>query len=324
MLTNLESILSDAVSIPITVDARSTAKRFADQQLTPQKARQVYQNTLAVLAVNNYLRIAQVLTDPTKGESWDPLLQMSNDVADLYVTNCGHLECRPCTKQQENCRVPFEAQVNRIGYVVVQIDEDNHEATLLGFQDVIEGNELFIQNLQSIKSFIPYLLQVRPIIDLNQWLNSSFDSDWYAAESLLQHKPHKQNHSISGHTISRAKQIQWKIYPELPPVSLVVLVKQHEDEILSIRIQLHPAVSIRKPALAKTGFRFASSFRDHLPPHVELSLLSDNNQVLQTVTVRSDPPDDLIQLSRFRCDPCEEFKIQLKFEDERIIERFSC
>lgn len=323
MPTDSELLSIDAVSLPITEEARQTAQEFANQQFSVEKAHQVYQNTLAVLLVNNYLKILQISTDITQGDSWNPLLQFSGDVADLLVVDRGYLECRPCEKTQNICRVPLEAQVNRIGYIVVRIDEISHEAILLGFQDFVEGDALPINQLRPMKSFIAYLLKVRPIVQLDKWLDANFDTNWHPVDSLLQHKIHHLAHVIPGNVISRVKKIEWEMHSELPPVSLLIMIKPHGDETMSIRVQLHPAIAAQKPALAKTGFRFASSFGEHLPPRVELSLLSENNQVLQKIIVRSDPPDDFIQFSRFRCYPCEKFKIQLKFKTEIITEQFS-
>lgn len=325
MLTDLESLSRDRdmISLPITEAIRETAKKFADQQVSTEKACQVYQNTLAVLLLNNYLRILQIPTDITQGESWNPLFRFSSDVADLVVTGYGHLECRPCEKTQSICRVPLEAQVNRIGYVVVEIDDVAHEATLLGFQDFVEGDTLLIKQLQPMNTFISYLLKVRPIVHLDQWLDNCFDRDWHPADSLIQHKNHNLAHVNPHNVISRAKKIEWETHSELQPVSLLVMIKPHEDETMSIRVQLHPAIATKKPSPAKAGFRLISSFGEHLPPRIELSLLSGNNQVLQKIMVRSDPPDDFVQFSRFRCHPCEQFKIQLNFGTEIITEHFS-
>ncbi|NJN73215.1 MAG: DUF1822 family protein [Limnothrix sp. RL_2_0] len=323
MLTDSEQLLKNTISLPITNEARQIAQKFSEQQITPEKAHQVYQNTLAVLVVNNYLRILQISTDLTQGESWDPLLQLSSDVADLMVIDHGRLECRPCENIEGVCRVPLEAQVDRIGYVAVQICEAAQEARLLGFHDFVEGDNLPIEQLRQMKGFIPYLLKVRPIVRLDQWLESNFDEAWHPAESVLQRKSQNLTHSTLGNVISRAKQIEWETYSELPPVSLLVMIKPNEDETMSIRVQLHPAIATKKPALAKIGFRFIPSFGEHLPPRIELSLLSETNQVLQKIVVRSDPPDDFIQFSRFLCNPYEKFKIQLKFETETITEKFS-
>lgn len=323
MFTDSELLSRDTISLPITEEAKQTAQKFADQQLSTEKAHQVYQNTLAVLLVNNYLRILQISTDITQGESWNPLLRFSSDVADLLVIDHGYLECRPCEKTHNICQVPLEAQVNRIGYVVVRIDEAIHKATLLGFQDFVEGDTLSIKQLQPMKSFISYLLKVRPIVQLDKWVDACFDTNWYPADSLLQRKTHNLAHSIPHDVVACAKQINWETHVELPPVMLLVMIRPHEDETMSIRVQLHPAIATKKPALAKAGFRFTPSFGEHLPPRVELALLSENNQVLQKIVVRSDPPDDFIQFSRFRCCFYEKFKIQLSFETETITEQFS-
>jgi hypothetical protein len=47
---------SSTIAIPITAKARQQAQQFAQEQANPAKQRQVYRNTLAVCAVQTYLR----------------------------------------------------------------------------------------------------------------------------------------------------------------------------------------------------------------------------------------------------------------------------
>lgn len=83
------------IPMPITQSAQQIALQFASEQPNEPKALQVYLNTLAVCAVNNYLRIMDVPTDLTASDSWNPVLRLAADVADLWVIGLGRLECRP-------------------------------------------------------------------------------------------------------------------------------------------------------------------------------------------------------------------------------------
>jgi len=203
-----------SVPMPITQEALQIAEQFAREQPTQQKALQVYLNTLAVYSVNNYLRIMDISTDLTAGDSWNPVVRLAADVADLWVTGLGRLECRPLsgtklainsaqkpndnswlqfvklklTSQEKSpsiaCYIPPEVQADRIGYVVVQIDAEQQESTLLGFSKAAETSELPINQLQSISELLQHLenKKLLPVtsVNLTQWLQGLFEDGWQA------------------------------------------------------------------------------------------------------------------------------------------------
>lgn len=82
-------------SVSLALSARSKAKQFGSEQSNPQKATQVYYNTLAVYAVNFYLQCLGFETDLDNSDSWNQLMRSLMDVADLEVKNYCKLECRP-------------------------------------------------------------------------------------------------------------------------------------------------------------------------------------------------------------------------------------
>jgi Protein of unknown function (DUF1822) len=178
------------IPLPITGDAKKLAQQFANDLPNPQKAEQIYLNTLAVCTVNNYLRIVGIPTNLSAGDSWNPAARLLANVADLTVAGLGSLECRPMRKSAGFCYVPPEVQDGRIGYVVVQIDEEAGEATLLGFAATVESEELLVKDLQSIDDLLEYLIVPTPQIaqqptNLNNWLQNIFDAGWETVEMLL-------------------------------------------------------------------------------------------------------------------------------------------
>ena len=179
----LEDLL---IPMAITQEARFLAQEFAKEQPTPPKAEQVYFNTLAVCMVNNYLRILGIPTDLTAGDSWNPVVRLAFDVADLEVTGLGRLECRPLKSgsrkgeliaPSEVCYIPPEVQSDRIGYVAVSLDDEQQEATMLGFVKTVATSELPLSQLQSIDQLLEYLAQLKEsdisyIMSLSRRLNS--------------------------------------------------------------------------------------------------------------------------------------------------------
>jgi hypothetical protein len=178
------------IPLPITGDAKRLAQQFATDLPNPQKAEQVYLNTLAVCTVNNYLRIVGIPTNLSAGNSWNPAARLLANVADLEVTGLGTLECRPMRKADRFCYVPAEVQDDRLGYIVVQIDEEEQEATLLGFTPAVESEELRVSDLRSIDDFLEYLVLPTPPkakqpTNLNSWLQNIFDAGWETLEMVL-------------------------------------------------------------------------------------------------------------------------------------------
>lgn len=136
MSSQLDPLEALSIPLPIPQTDRQLAQSFADEQVTPEKARQVYRNTLAVLAVNRYLNMQGFDTDLKQSDCFQPVLRRSSDVADLHIPALGKLECIPVSASATNLDIPPEAQHARLGYLAVQLDEETSKAILLGFARV--------------------------------------------------------------------------------------------------------------------------------------------------------------------------------------------
>jgi Protein of unknown function (DUF1822) len=109
-------------TVPLTATNHQVAERFYQQHSNPEKARQIYLNTLSVQAVNFYLTCLGIRTDLEQNYSWNPSLQVLADTADLWVHNLGHLECRAVLLNTDVCVIPPQVWGERIGYVAVQFN----------------------------------------------------------------------------------------------------------------------------------------------------------------------------------------------------------
>ncbi|MEG3845969.1 DUF1822 family protein [Microcoleus sp. herbarium19] len=192
----------DYLPMPITQKARQLAEQFASQQRHPQRHEQVYFNTLAVLAVRDYLKIIDIETDLTQCDSWNPIIRLFSDVADLYIKGLGKVECRPVKSRQQNqedgsrnsparlpeiCPVPLEARAERIGYIAVEIDEEQKEARLLGFSPTADAGELVLSELHSLDDFLTHLEDLSESkVDLSRWLANVFKPDWQPFETVFE------------------------------------------------------------------------------------------------------------------------------------------
>ncbi|MEG4322650.1 MULTISPECIES: DUF1822 family protein [unclassified Microcoleus] len=196
---------TESLPMPITPKAIRLAWQFASEHQHPPKVEQIYINTLAVLAVADYLRILDIDTDLTECDSWNSVIRLLEDVADVYIKGLGKIECRAIRRVQqkaengnqnlsgnlpEMCRVPTEAREERIGYIVVEIDEEEKEARLLGFSPTAETGELVLKDLHSLDDFLIHLEKIyESKVDLRQWLENIFTSNWQSVESIFDPQP---------------------------------------------------------------------------------------------------------------------------------------
>jgi hypothetical protein len=161
MNSQLEPREELSIPLPIPQTDQKLAQTFADEQVTPEKSRQVYRNTLAVLAVNRYLNMQGFGTDLKQSDCFQPVLRRCSDVADLHIMDLGKLECIPVSATTTTLDIPPEAQHARLGYLAVQLNDEASMATLLGFARVTApedwGGTLEVNALQSMDDLMGFL-----------------------------------------------------------------------------------------------------------------------------------------------------------------------
>jgi hypothetical protein len=144
--------------VPLSFSAHARAEELRRQQSNPQIAKQVYLNTLAVYAVDFYLRCLGVETAIEESDSQNPLCLKFMNVADLQVKLVGKLECRPVLPDVTDLEIPAEVRANRVGYLAVQFDRSLKQAQILGFTTTAT---MPLVQLQSIDALPAYLQQLR-------------------------------------------------------------------------------------------------------------------------------------------------------------------
>ncbi|HEY9602889.1 MAG TPA: DUF1822 family protein [Allocoleopsis sp.] len=327
-----------SVPMPITQEALQIAQQFASEQPTQERALQVYLNTLAVCSVNNYLRIMDIPTSLTASDSWNPIVRLVVNVADLCVTGLGRLECRPMlattidvkTVQQLNnnlwlqlinskstspsnsaplsCYVPSEVQVGRIGYVVVQIDLEQQEATLLGFSPTADTEQLLISQLQPMNELLNHLeLQTTStvtLVALNQWLQGIFEVGWQSLGSLLDAPTvsYAFRRKVAN-SIRRAKSIELGTPPTEVTVALVVTLMQQNAAHLEISLQVVPL-----------------GRENCLPVGLTLAVLDELGATF--LKIASGSADRMIQTRQFSGRSGERFHVKLSWDEYSITEYF--
>jgi Protein of unknown function (DUF1822) len=165
-------------TVPLSFKAHSLAEQFRREQSIPQKAKQIYLNTLAVYAVDFYLQCLGVETEAEKSDSRNPLCLKFMNVADLLVKSIGRLECCPILSESTVMHIPVEARTDRVGYVAVRLEQSLKQATLLGFTPTAVA-ELPISQLKALAELPEYLHQLQQIripVNLRHWLDSLKES----------------------------------------------------------------------------------------------------------------------------------------------------
>jgi hypothetical protein len=170
------NILNESLTftVPLSFKAHSLAEKFRRQQSGSQKAKQVYLNTLAVYAVEFYLRYLGVETEVEHSDSRNLLYLKFLNIADLWVKSVGRLECCPVLPDSTIMQIPAEAREDRVGYVAVQLERSLKQATIIGFTANAVA-ELPLSQLRSLEEFPEFLHQLREksniSVNLRRWLD---------------------------------------------------------------------------------------------------------------------------------------------------------
>jgi hypothetical protein len=176
------------ISIPVTASDRQRIELLARSQTTPEKKDRVYRNALAVLVTHRYLQLLAIASDLEASDSWNPASQHPGNIADLYISEKNErLECRCIKSTDTKCFIPEEVWGDRLGYVVVQLDEPYLEGIVLGFVPQVSVTELPLSYLQPLDALIDCLIpEPTPIWQsLSQWLKGIFEPDWEPLAELI-------------------------------------------------------------------------------------------------------------------------------------------
>lgn len=293
---------------PLLSEAHALAQQLCRQLSNDKRTKQVYLNTLAVYAVQGYLRCMEVETDWAASDSHDPLMAQLMDVADLQVKGLGKLECRPVLPNATVCSIPPEVWEDRIGYVAVQLNQELSEATLLGFVPAVAIAELPLAELRSLEVLLDKLSGIEQAVatpaavNLSQWLQGTIEAGWQTIEGLLGiHKPIWSARSKNQQQVTRGKFLDLSPQWDGSPVALVVGVLPTETPELDIWVKV-----------------CSKDEQVRLPIELEVMVL---NAAGESVMQAQSCGTEMIQL-KFSGSPGERFSIKVILDDTRITETF--
>ncbi len=314
--------------IPLGTQAHNAASKFAVEQSTPQKGKQVYLNTLAVFAVHTYLKWLQIKTDLSLGETWKPTLAAFYGT-DLVIPGIGKLECHPILPEETNLTLSPSINTDLIGCVAVKFDEQLDKAQLLGFIPTVEAAELpeqiSISNLQPLDNLLDCIpdifddvnalnFNIAPV-NLSSWLENVFETGWLRVEELLSTPvdnlafntrstyPSNNQENSEEESVSRGKIIDLGVQLGNHPFALIVtLTSANKDEEVDIYLRVLPTEN-----------------QVYIPRNLQITVLDENDNTCVEMSAREE--DNWMKLE-FTGKPGERFSIKLALGDIGITENF--
>lgn len=297
-------------SVSLSKEAHGIAQEYSQSISNPDQRQQVYLNTLAVYAVDNYLQCMGFETDCQGSDSHDFLVIQLMNVADLKVKNLGKLECRPVLPKAEVCEIPPEVWEDRVGYVAVQFNSDLKEAKILGFTPQAEA-EVPLNQLQSLENFLLYLSELEIdkspqdedlsiLVKIGQWLDGFVDASWQTIENLL--NPQQLGLAFkSAVSMTRGQKIDLGMHLEQISVALVVKIAAGSGLEVDILTQVYPV-------------------GNHLLPEgVKLNIIDNLGENVLEVISRDE--DNWIQLE-FSAELGEKFQIMVAYGESQQTKMF--
>lgn len=297
--------------VPLGKVAHQKAAEFAAEQDCVEKGKRVYFNTLAVCAVDSYLKWLNVETALHQSDSWNWNIRTFFDIADLMLPNVGRLECRAVLPGEDALVLPQEVTRERIGYVVVRLTKQLDYVEILGFvpaKAIIGHSEIIdINRLQSLDVLIDTINQSKIRISLCQWLEGIFNQDWQSPELVLAGNfrgnnyrstatVNSQNQDSQTNSISRAK-----IIDVGTKVILLMELTPTNSTVFDIRLRVYPAEN-----------------SIYLPQDLQLTIFDESGACMNA---QAGIADNWMQLE-FNCEHEEKFSVELSLGEITITEDF--
>ena len=292
-------------TVPLSGADFKLAQKFSSEQKDADKSKQVFLNTLAVLAVNFYCQCLKVETNLEERTIGHYNRRILMDSADLKIDLLGKLECRPVLPNENICYVPSEVWSDRVGYVVVEIDEEAKKAILFGFVEQIETNELPLAQLPDIDNLLDLLLLAKN----KQFLERIFAKNWNEDESAEILK-------------DKQKKLVRRDSPALPTIDKSITSPLYKAKYITLKRRtfiLFVRITPTKEGKFQLLVEVESDRGEKIPSDLNLKLLSLSDQTLNASQTKR---GNYISLN-YKLQLGESFQIQVKRGEEIHTEQFS-
>ena len=337
-------LTANTFKVSLLLSTRICAEKFRRQQHDPHKAKQVYLNSLAVGAVQNYLNSLGWLTNCEQSDSWNPIMQTLMDVADLEIPNYGKIECRVVLFDQQELIVPPEVQSDRIAYVVVKFGSSLCQCELLGFVPEITTDKISLSQLQPIERLTSYLREFKQlqtekprqtVTELGKWWQGIIDESWQLVEKVF--PPELALSFRSPNRLQDSDKIDGEEPSDLPHSRTSLTTPNHQIDKLSQGISrvklldlgrdqnaIHIALILQLVTQDSREIDISAKICPtntslYLPQGLEIRILDQNQKsVLQATANKTNENIEFL----FSGEPGEVFSIKASFNENNIVETF--
>ncbi|MEM8673468.1 MAG: DUF1822 family protein [Cyanobacteria bacterium P01_G01_bin.67] len=302
------------ISIPLS--AHIQAEKFRRYQSQSSKARQVYLNTLAVATVNSYLNRIGWATNLEQSDSWNPVTQIMMDVADLKIPSYGKLECRPILCGQDRVMIPAEVWTDRIGYMVVMLDNSLTRGKLIGFVRQVNQSELPLTRLESIAKFPTYLCQQKratpaQVASLSSWISGALAQGWQQLDELFAPQ-------MVINFRSRRNFAQSLVSLDAPDISKVKLVQLGKDASQTIALILD--IQPQSESEFSVSVRVCNhEYNNYLPEGLELVIIDQTNRPVMVAQASETETIEFV----FSGELGEKFSVEISLDEDIQVENFT-
>ena len=149
--------------LPCSKEAHALADKYAGQQVSNEKAKQVYLNTLAVHVGKKYLESLDFETSLENTSFSKSFLRITEDVADVIIPGIGTVEFRYVLPGETSFSIPNPDKKEVTAYVAVAFDDSLDFGNILGFvtsKDLLDPKVdmiVYLDDLQPIERLLSYL-----------------------------------------------------------------------------------------------------------------------------------------------------------------------
>jgi hypothetical protein len=172
---------------------------------------------------------------------------------------------------------------------------------------LLEDTNLPVNEARQIKDFDEGLKSIskdkansKTLINLNQWLESTFVSGWQSLETVIDLEPknlafnfRKNSTTTSNFSVKGIKRLELDLKKI---VAFLIELNLTASEKNSILVQLHPVGE-----------------QIHLPESIQIALIDPEGSILQQSVARKS--DRFIQLKRFSCPSGQNFSLRVELDD---------
>ena len=119
--------------VPCSKEAHALADKYAGQQVSNEKAKQVYLNTLAVHVGEDYLVSLDFKTRSDNTSFSKSFSRMTEDVADVIIPGIGTVEFRYVLPGETSFSIPNPGKKEVVAYVAAAFDDSLDFGDIVGF-----------------------------------------------------------------------------------------------------------------------------------------------------------------------------------------------